>query len=1265
MIRKTLLGIFLLVILLPAVMIGYFGGTESGLQLLGRLTNQYAGEQVHIGHLDGRLFGNWSAREIRFADPAVRVRIDRLQWSWQPLSLLQGNLAVDHFRLDGVDVQLLAGAADSGAPGSEDSSAGPVFPPLAADFRELAINDFRLFGEADEPLLQIDQLRAAFQLDPKRLTIDSFRLDGPDLGLSIGGTLQLNGQPQLEIAGNLRFAGYGFHPLAGGYNLSGPLAALQVNLSLTQPGFIQVSGTLADLLGDLVWNARLHAEEVDLASLIVHCPSILLQRVDADMSGTFATYGGRVRASGDWQGFDRLQLDAELAGDGEGIDFPALSLRRGTGLAIAEGASINWRELFAWAGRFSFTAIDLSPIAAELAGPFDAELSSRGDVFDDGLDASFTIDSLAGTLYGYPLLAAGEISLDLDGVATDGLRLGFAQSPGFLIVDRGHFQWSAEPSWLAEIELVDVQPGLFSPLLDGRISGQFFSEGRLAEADAEGMLRIDHLSGELAGQQLTGLGVLRFAKGSLEAENLQLQSGATDFSLTGELAEQLSLHFALSSPDLGGVLPESGGSLELVGALRGSRDEPQLTVSASGSGLWHRQSALGEVQADLTAGLAADDPLALSLTITGLAAGGFAVDHAELEVDGTLVAHQASLTVQGPLGRLALAASGGYAGEWLGRISAMELAPRGYGLWRQEEEAELRAGTSQVVLTGLCVQAVEGRICSDGQVALGEEPVWSAQAAMQALPLELLNSSGLVGFPLVGRLDADLTIAGRAGVVDHGSANLAVESFTVELPDELEADVQLRDINLQVELADRRLTVDWSSQVGGGGNLHLMAELSGLAEISSAVTHLPLTGELVIDAFNPVLLAALANYEAIPSGSLSGRFSLMGSLHQPRVTGSLALIDGTVSLPSLGINLADLHLDLTADDAGMGFGGRLTSGSGWVAAKGVMRYAPDGVSVDIRLQGKDLLVADLPEYRFQLSPDLHLLFNDNRLEARGLVEVPYGLIAPEEFQESIAPSADVVIVNGDEMEKTSSLADNIMLDVDVRLTDEVRIDGHGLTGRLTGGLNVRTTTSNLLVGRGEFDLLEGTFTVYGRSLDIARGRILFTGGPIDNPGVDVRAQKSVSEEKAREGAYTVGVEISGLLQDLQFRLFSDPYMEDTEILSLMIVGHSFAESSEEEGNLLRAAALSLGLGGGSKIVEGFGEILRIDDLHLEGTGQDEDVSLVVGKRITEDLYIGYDVNMFSQLGQFRVRYDLGRGFRVETRSSAESTGADLFYSLER
>ena len=124
-------------------------------------------------------------------------------------------------------------------------------------------------------------------------------------------------------------------------------------------------------------------------------------------------------------------------------------------------------------------------------------------------------------------------------------------------------------------------------------------------------------------------------------------------------------------------------------------------------------------------------------------------------------------------------------------------------------------------------------------------------------------------------------------------------------------------------------------------------------------------------------------------------------------------------------------------------------------------------------------------------------------------------------------------------------------------------------------------------------------------------------------------------------------------------------MDDTEILSQLIVGRSLAFSTAEESGLLGEAAATLGLKGGSELFQGIGSILQLDDMHLEGSSKKEDVSLVVGKRLTEDLYIGYDVNMFSQLGRFRVRYDLTGGFAVETSSSSQSTGADLLYSFEK
>ena len=58
-------------------------------------------------------------------------------------------------------------------------------------------------------------------------------------------------------------------------------------------------------------------------------------------------------------------------------------------------------------------------------------------------------------------------------------------------------------------------------------------------------------------------------------------------------------------------------------------------------------------------------------------------------------------------------------------------------------------------------------------------------------------------------------------------------------------------------------------------------------------------------------------------------------------------------------------------------------------------------------------------------------------------------------------------------------------------------------------------------------------------------------------------------------------------------------------------------------------------------------------------------STVVGKKLTDNLFIGYDHNFFDQKGEFRLSYNLGYGFSAVTRSSANSNGADIFYSIDK
>ena len=54
----------------------------------------------------------------------------------------------------------------------------------------------------------------------------------------------------------------------------------------------------------------------------------------------------------------------------------------------------------------------------------------------------------------------------------------------------------------------------------------------------------------------------------------------------------------------------------------------------------------------------------------------------------------------------------------------------------------------------------------------------------------------------------------------------------------------------------------------------------------------------------------------------------------------------------------------------------------------------------------------------------------------------------------------------------------------------------------------------------------------------------------------------------------------------------------------------------------------------------------------------------MGRYLTPDLYISYGVGLFQPGHVFRLLYDLGRGFQLQTETGV-ATGADLLYTLER
>lgn len=1262
--RVVLVRSMLLLAVLTTIASGCIFFTETGIELVRRVVNHVSGPAFFVGRLEGRLLGQWRAYDIRLVTPEVECTVRQLEWAWRLRSLLSGQLQIAEVESSGVDIVIKDAASDTAS--ADQLRLPAVILPFGFVLSRLDITDLRLLDQDHEELLAFNTIVASLAVDSSMLIINDFLVDGEDLGLTLHGSVDMRRDWALDALGTFRVAGYGFHPLKGTFAARGPLETVHLDLGVNTPAAIRVSGDFSDLLNNPQWSATLDSGIVDLEALIIDCPQIILQQVHGDLTGDFLHYRGEVTAEGKWGEMDGLQLVTDIDGYDLGIDFKTLRIDREDGHVVAKGGKISWRHLFSWESDLSVVNFDLSKLGVDVTGKLSSEFSSMGEVLDDGLAASFIIPQLSGIIQQQPVSARGRLVLTENGVQTDGLMVQSSKAEGLVDIHRAELSWEDLLRWSGTLSLQAFDPGFFHSALSGSVNGEIDVEGRQEKNGLQGFVRIGEITGDLHGHELSGGGEVRLSENVISSPGLSLQSGSTQINIKGSAGDLLGLDFSVVSGDIGSVLKAASGDMKLAGTLTGSRSLPSIRAELEGNELRYEDYSLGHIEVTAQGALHTGGTLAVSGRVESMEADGFSVDDGSFDLHGSCTQHSLELQADTSAGSISLQARGGYDTAWSGHLLGLTLENSEYGTWRQSGEANLAAGRTAVSVSDLCVGEQDDSLCLSGDIELEDMNNWKLAFVGKSLPLSWLSRFEYTGPPLTGLVEAKINAAGNRMGVHSGLAQ--VEAPEVKFPVQMEGlemvDFTFQESGFTAELIDGRLTANFTTSVDNFGSAGLNVALLDAGNFGTSLLSLPLTGDLHLHDFDIAMLSGFTGYWVEPTGHLDGVLTLGGTVSRPNVTGDISVLGGGLTLPYQGVSLSDIKINLQAGVDGMVVAGQASSGPGKVTAKGRLNFDSEkGIAGDLHLQGKDFLLVELPEYVFRVAPDVHFIFDRESATVAGNVVVPYGSIAPEEFKDAIKASEDVIVVNGNSEEKKNGLP--IVLDLGVKLGDDVRIDGYGLSGRLGGSMLIKTTSSDLLTGRGELDLIEGVFTLYGRTLDIERGRILFTGGPIDNPGVDVRAQKKVSDEAAKGQGYTVGVDISGLVQDLQFQLFSDPYMEDTEILSLMIVGHSLANTSSSEGSLLQSAAESLGMSGGSKIFESLGDVLKLDDLHLEGSGKDEDVSLVVGKKITDDLYIGYDVNMFSQLGQFRVRYDLTHGFWVETRSSSESTGADLLYSFER
>jgi translocation and assembly module TamB len=394
-------------------------------------------------------------------------------------------------------------------------------------------------------------------------------------------------------------------------------------------------------------------------------------------------------------------------------------------------------------------------------------------------------------------------------------------------------------------------------------------------------------------------------------------------------------------------------------------------------------------------------------------------------------------------------------------------------------------------------------------------------------------------------------------------------------------------------------------------------------------------------------------------GELALQLSIGGTWLSPDLGGRLNLSGAGAYLPAAGIEIEDV--EVKAELSGQRL--RLVSFS---ALSGPGRIEGEGeVHLDqwrvagyrATVKGESFRAVNLPELQLLVSPDLELSGTMEKLKVRGEVVLPELILVERKRPEMVEESPDVVIVGQETPAEKGELPIALDLTVKVVLGKRVLIKYAGVDAHLAGELNMIAEGVEDINARGEIRVVEGIYSAYGVQLKITRGRILFAGGPVDRPTLDILALRTIGEVKA-------GVQVGGTPREPVVKLYSDPAMPDTDVLSYVVLGHPMGGDRESAGLLMGAAGALLSRGESAVLQDRLKRGLGVDVLTIESGGGEVASSMVtIGKYLSPRLYISYGQSLFTGSNLAKLRYEISEHWELESKMGDES-GVDLFYKIE-
>ena len=270
----------------------------------------------------------------------------------------------------------------------------------------------------------------------------------------------------------------------------------------------------------------------------------------------------------------------------------------------------------------------------------------------------------------------------------------------------------------------------------------------------------------------------------------------------------------------------------------------------------------------------------------------------------------------------------------------------------------------------------------------------------------------------------------------------------------------------------------------------------------------------------------------------------------------------------------------------------------------------------------------------------------------GNLDVLKGRITYENRNNHEIQDPDIIIIQEEKerLAREKEEKNDLSLDITITAKKPLFYDVAPIQVYVTPDLKIWKESQSSLEILGRTIINKGTYVQSDKEFIILPGEVLFDGN-IFNPYLNLKAQHT-------SNPYVIDINIAGTLDSPIINFSSNPYLNQSDILSMLLFSATTDSLFEGSSHSSNQAISMLGNTFAKEIVQNFG--LTLDKLVLS-TNETGGLGIEIGKKFSKKVTVIYTNDIVQSL---KVRYQHSDSFETDLMISPEATGIDFLYKSE-